>query len=82
MKFTNPQTEQIFNYLNDKYKKLQLNKNEFALESGQSVSTINLNIAKGINLPNYIKMGTSKNASIRFNIFDVAEYLSQTIKTV
>ena len=80
MNFTNPQAEQLCKYLSDKYKKLTLNKSELANEIGISESSINLNISKGLG-PNYIKLGTSKNASVRFNIIDVAEYLSQTVKT-
>ncbi len=81
MNFTNPQTEQHYNYLKEKYQKATLIKRELANEMSVSVSTINNCISKGYGIPNYSKIGDSKNASIRFNIFDVAEFLSQTTKT-
>lgn len=81
MKFTNTQAEMYFNYLSDKYKKLTLTKKELGNETGMSESSINGYIAKGYGIPNYLKIGTGKNGSVRFNIFDVAEFLSQTIKT-
>lgn len=80
MKFSNPQTELIYQDLKSRYNKATLNKKELANEMTCSISTIDLNISKGIG-PSYLKMGTAKNATIRFNIIDVAEYLSQTIKT-
>jgi len=81
MILSNPQAEQLCNYLSDKYKKLTLNKAELANEMGMSQSSINNYISKGYGIPNYRKIGNSKNASVRFNIIDVAEFLSQTIKT-
>lgn len=81
MNFTNPQAEIYFNHLSDKYKKLTLSKAELSNETGMSQSSINGYIAKGYGIPNYLKIGTGKNGSVRFNIFDVAEFLSKTIKT-
>jgi len=81
MNFSTPQAEQHYNYLKEKYKKITLIKPELATEMSISVSTINLYIAKGYGIPNYSKIGNAKNASVRFNILDVAEFLSQTIKT-
>lgn len=80
MQFNNPQTELTYLDLKSRYKKVTLTKKDLAIEMSCSTSTIDLNISKGLG-PNYIKMGTSKNASVRFNILDVAEYLTQTIKT-
>ena len=81
MNFTNPQAEQLFNHLSGAYKKLTLNKAELANEMGVSESTINLYISKGYGIPNYSKIGNAKNGSVRFNLLDVAEFLSHTIKT-
>ena len=81
MKFTNTNAEMYFTYLSDKYKKLTLTKKELSNEMDVSESSINSYIAKGYGIPNYLKIGTGKNGSVRFNIFDVAEFLSQTVKT-
>ncbi len=81
MNFTNPQAEQFYKQLRDTYKKSTLTKAELANEMGISQSSINNYISKGYGIPNYIKIGKSKNASVRFNIIDVAEFLTQTIKT-
>jgi hypothetical protein len=81
MKFTNPQAENFYHILRESYKnQLVLNKKQLAEVRGCSTSTINLEVSKGIGVP-FIKMGTAKNSSVRFNIIDVAEYLSQTVKT-
>ena len=81
MNFTNPQAEMHFNYLSEKYKKLTLNKAELSHEMSVSQSSINGYIAKGYGIPNYSKIGNGKNGAVRFNIFDVAEFLAHTIKT-
>ena len=51
-------------------------------ELGISSSTLDLYISKGTGLPNYKKLGKAKNAKVVFNLIDVAEFLSQTIKTL
>ena len=81
MKFSNPQTELMYQDLKSRYNKATISKKEYANEVGSSVSTIDLYISKGVGIPNYKKLGTAKNARVRFNIIDVAEYLTQTIKT-
>ena len=81
LKFTNPQTELVYQDLKSRYNKATLTKIELANEFTVSTSTIDLYISKGIGIPNYKKLGTAKNAKVVFNIIDVAEYLSQTIKT-
>ena len=81
LKFTNPQTELVYQDLKSRYNKATLTKKELANEFTVSTSTIDLYISKGIGIPNYKKLGTAKNAKVIFNIVDVAEYLSQTIKT-
>lgn len=72
---------QIYNDLKDRYGKATLSKAEMAKELGISYSTIDGYIAKGYGIPNYKKLGKAKNAKVIFNIIDVAEFLSQTIKT-
>ena len=81
LKFTNFQTELVYQDLKSRYNKATLTKKELANEFTVSTSTIDLYISKGIGIPNYKKLGTAKNAKVVFNIIDVAEYLSQTIKT-
>lgn len=81
LKFSNPQTELVYQDLKSRYNKATLTKKELANEFTVSTSTIDLYISKGIGIPNYKKLGTAKNAKVIFNIIDVAEYLSQTIKT-
>jgi len=77
----NQQQELIYNDLKLRYKKSTLSKREMAHELGISYSTIDNYIAKGYGIPNYKKLGRAKNSKIIFNIIDVAEFLSQTIKT-
>ena len=81
LKFTNPQTELVYQDLKSRYNKATLTKKELANEFTVSTSTIDLYISKGIGIPNYKKLGTAKNAKVVFNIIDVAEYQSQTIKS-
>jgi len=81
LKFSNPQTELIYQDLKSRYNKATLSKKEYANEVGSSVSTIDLYMQKGAGVPNYKKLGTAKNEKVIFNIIDVAEYLTQTIKT-
>jgi predicted DNA-binding transcriptional regulator AlpA len=80
MQFSNWQTEFIYQDLKSRYNKSTLIKKELAKEMSCSTSTIDLYISKGYRLPNYKKLGTGKNSRVVFNIIDVAEFLSQTIK--
>ncbi|MDD3497820.1 MAG: hypothetical protein PHH92_10600 [Aliarcobacter skirrowii] len=75
------QKEQLYKYLTQKYKRTVINKVEMAFELGISNSTLDLYIAKKIGLPNYKKLGDSKNSKVIFNLLDVADFLTQTIKT-
>ena len=81
LKFTSLEAENNYNYLYNKYNTLSIGKDELATEIYMSKSSINSYIVKGYGIPNYFKVGTSKNASVRFNIIDVAEFMSNTIKT-
>ncbi len=68
---------QILNYLTTKYRRLTITKTELSEELGVSLSTIDKMIAKKNVLPKPIKFGRSKNATIRFNIVDIAKYIQQ-----
>ncbi|WP_066402602.1 hypothetical protein [Aliarcobacter cryaerophilus] len=75
------QREKLYKYLNQKYKRSVINKFEMAFELGISNSTLDLYIAKGTGIPNYKKLGSAKNSKVIFNLLDVADFLTQTIKT-
>ena len=75
------QQELILKDLQTRYKKATISKREMANELGISYSTIDNYIAKGYGIPNYKKIGISKNGKILFNLIDVSEFLSQTIQT-
>lgn len=67
-------------YLSEKYQKLTLSKVELADELGVSVRSINNSIVRGSGVPEYIKMGESKNATVIFPIVNIVEYMGNTIK--
>lgn len=77
----NLQKERLYEYLLQKYKRAVISKPEMANELGISSSTLDLYIAKGTGLPNYKKLGKAKNAKVVFNLLDVADFLTKTIKT-
>jgi len=64
------------------YKKPVLSKVELAGLMDVSLSYIAKSIERGYGIPNYKKLGHKQNSKVIFNIFDVAEFLSDTIKTV
>lgn len=76
----NKQTQLIYNDLRTRYKKASLSKAETANELGVSIATLDRYIKKAYGVPPYKKLGNAKNGRLIFNIIDVAEYLSQTIK--
>lgn len=75
------QKERLYEYLLKKYQRAVISKVEMANELGISSSTLDLYIAKGTGLPNYKKLGKAKNAKVVFNLLDVANFLTKTIKT-
>ncbi|MDD2790929.1 MAG: hypothetical protein PHU40_09735 [Sulfurimonas sp.] len=75
------QKERLYEYLLKKYQRAVISKVEMANELGISSSTLDLYIAKGTGLPNYKKLGKAKNAKVVFNLLDVADFLTKTIKT-
>jgi len=76
----NSQAQLILEDLRTRYKKATLSKTEMANELGISASTLDKYRREGIGLPNYKKLGKTKNAKVIFNIVEVAEFLAQTIK--
>ena len=66
--------------LDKRYPKSVLNKKELANELGMSVSSINTYICKGEGIPEYIKVGNSRNGMVLFPKINVISYLSNTIK--
>lgn len=57
-----------------------LSKNELAEVIDKSPVTIERRIKEGINIPEYIKSSDTTKSSYIFPIYEVAEYLSNTIK--
>lgn len=57
-------------------KKITLSKKEVSSIMGISLSTLDNYMARGYKLPQYIKLGNSKNSIVRFNIIDVAKFLA------
>lgn len=76
----NQKTQLIYHDLKSRYKKATLSKAELANELGISSSTIDRNMKEGIGIPNYRKLGNARNSKVIFNIVEVAEFLSQTVK--
>jgi|SaaInlLV_10m_DNA_2_1039722.scaffolds.fasta_scaffold57561_1 hypothetical protein len=73
-------SKQIKEDLERRYNKSTLTKQELSHELGVSVSSINSYIVKGEGIPEYIKLGSSKNGKVLFPINNVVDYLSNTIK--
>lgn len=69
-----------YQYLSDKYQKLSISKIELSVELGISVRSINNAIVRGSGIPEYIKIGESKNSTVMFPIVNVVEYMGNTIK--
>lgn len=77
----NQRTQLIYDDLRTRYKRATISKTELANELGVAPKTIDGYMMKGYGVPEYKKHGKARNARVSFNIVDVAEYLSQTIKT-
>lgn len=77
----NDAVKEIYQNLRTKYNKSAITKQELADELGVSLSAINYNLSRGINLPNYKKLqGVGKYGKVLFPLHEVANYLSQTSK--
>lgn len=73
--------ERLYQYLIKKFGRTTINKKELAKEMGISNSTVDLYISKKTGIPPYKKLGTAKNAKVIFNLVDVANFMTDTIKT-
>ena len=67
----------ILQVLTQKYNRVTITRKEFADELGVSLSTIDKLISNGSILPKLIKLGDSTNATARFNIIEVAQFISK-----
>ncbi|MCK5111676.1 MAG: helix-turn-helix domain-containing protein [Arcobacteraceae bacterium] len=72
----------ILNVLVQKYNRTMLTKQNFADELGVSLSTIDKLIAKGNILPTPVKIGTTKNATIRYAITDIADFITSNTEDI
>lgn len=72
--------QETLELLKSTYKKATLTKKEVAHELNVSESTISNRISKGIDLPNYKKLGNEKSAKVVFPIIELAKYLCNTVK--
>ena len=69
----------IYKEISTKYGET-LTKRELSEVLKVSVSSINNYIVRGEGIPEYVKMGTNKNAKVLFPTVNVVDYLSNTIK--
>ncbi len=60
---------------------LLISKKQYAKIIGCGSSTIDNYMKHGYGICNYKKLGNAKNSKVLFNLIDVSNYLSQTIKT-
>ena len=67
----------ILMVLTEKYNRVTITRKEFADELGVSLSTIDKLISNGSILPKLIKLGDSTNATARFNIIEVAQFINK-----
>ena len=79
--FENIEAESIYLSLKAEGYPLLVTKKDYASIVGCSLSTVDNYIREGYGCPNYKKFGPAKNAKVRFSLIDIANYLSQTIKT-
>lgn len=72
----------IFDQLRAEGYPLLITRQQYADIMGISLSSVDNYIRRGYGLPNYKKMGSSKNGKILFNLWDVAEFIAaQTVQT-
>jgi len=57
-----------------------LTKKELSQVLKVSVSSINNYIVKGEGIPEYVKLGNSKNGTVLFPVVNVVDYMSNTVK--
>ena len=73
----------LLGHISSQYKgKVVLDRKQTAAVLGIGVSTLDLRISQGRDIPRYVKMGDAKNSRIAFAITDIAAYIFQKrIKT-
>ena len=73
----------LLEHISGQYKgKVVLDRKQTAAVLGIGISTLDLRISQGRDIPRYIKMGDAKNSRIAFAITDIAAYIFQKrIKT-
>lgn len=75
------EAESLYLTLKNEGYPLMVSKKDYAAIIGCSLSTVDNYIRDGYGCPNYKKLGNAKNAKVRFNLIDIANYLAQTTKT-
>lgn len=63
-------------------KKMSLSRKETARALGIAVSTLDLRIKDGRDLPSFIKVGSAKNSRLVFTLTSIAEYLTNARQKV
>ena len=78
MEFKNTATKLVYQDIKTRYNKATINKHELASELSISEATIDRYIKMGYGIPPYTRIGnqTKANASQRWAIVDVAEYIA------
>ncbi len=71
----------IYAYLNNKYPRITLSKQEFANELGVNLDTLKRYMENG-SVGRFKKHGISKNAKVTFNTVDLSTFLSVTVQTM
>ena len=69
----------IYESLQKKYN-ITIGKKELSEILDVSQSYIDKAIMRGDGIPNYKKLGSSKNAKVVFNLLDIADYITNTTK--
>jgi len=72
-------TNIIFNSLKEEYN-ITITKKDLAQILSSSISFIDKCIMRGQNIPNFKKLGSSRNTKVIFNLWDVAEFLTTTTR--
>ena len=76
--FTNTEYKALLEHIAGQHKgQAVLNRQQTAKLLNIGVSTLDLRISQGRDIPRYIKMGEAKNSRIAFAITDIAAYIFQ-----
>ncbi len=79
--FNSEEAEAIYYELKSDGYPLFISKKQYSEIIGCSLSTVDNYLKQGYGICNYKKLGNAKNARVLFNLIDVSNYLSNTIKT-